>query len=370
MKTYKKKIISIIMISAVLASLVALPCLAVTNVSTYIPSDTDGTFTSTQYESYFNGQIYCYPTTQYYDDIILGESSISATNYTMIPYPRYIYATEITEDEDKTLDNSYRATIYYDYGDTTTYAGSLQVENEATLVNDSRYNFEFKVMPSTVGSGTVNGLRYIMTGDFLSYDNGGIYPMTITTSGTTIYTVRCFGTWDFIINNGDSYLSRTVSDWYYSTTLAPGDTWEFHSYATEDDIGNGYTVYTSCFHGVIYIEASEQVTYDFPVFGITYDELNTMNFDGSVLNEYTYSQGDFALFTEQFGMLMGLEQGGGVIVPPSDSGEMPDLWTWLLSSGKAVIDFEIAPDWTIGGILNFVVGLALAVWLIRVFLGG
>lgn len=46
------------------------------------------------------------------------------------------------------------------------------------------------------------------------------------------------------------------------------------------------------------------------------------------------------------------------------------MFDWIFDSIGAFMGFEIAPGWTIGVIMSIIVGLAIAIWAIRVFMGG
>lgn len=50
--------------------------------------------------------------------------------------------------------------------------------------------------------------------------------------------------------------------------------------------------------------------------------------------------------------------------------EDTNMFSWLISVASGFLAFEIAPDFTIGGILILCVGFALIMWLLKVFLGG
>lgn len=50
--------------------------------------------------------------------------------------------------------------------------------------------------------------------------------------------------------------------------------------------------------------------------------------------------------------------------------EFPSLFGWVGNVLNGVLDFELMPNFSLGGILIIIVGLALIVWLLKVFLGG
>lgn len=46
------------------------------------------------------------------------------------------------------------------------------------------------------------------------------------------------------------------------------------------------------------------------------------------------------------------------------------MFDWLFDSMGAFMGFEIAPGWSIGIVMTIIVGLAIAIWVLKVFLGG
>lgn len=46
------------------------------------------------------------------------------------------------------------------------------------------------------------------------------------------------------------------------------------------------------------------------------------------------------------------------------------MFDWIFDSFDAFLGFEIAPGWTLGIIMTIVIGLAVAIWVLKVFLGG
>lgn len=58
-----------------------------------------------------------------------------------------------------------------------------------------------------------------------------------------------------------------------------------------------------------------------------------------------------------------------VSVNVPQSVEWSGMIDWIFDSIGAFLDFEIAPDWSVGTLMTLVVGLAVAIWAIRVFMG-
>lgn len=50
--------------------------------------------------------------------------------------------------------------------------------------------------------------------------------------------------------------------------------------------------------------------------------------------------------------------------------EDSNMFSWLANSAEEFLKFKIAPDFSIGGILLFIVGFALIMWILKIFLGG
>lgn len=50
--------------------------------------------------------------------------------------------------------------------------------------------------------------------------------------------------------------------------------------------------------------------------------------------------------------------------------ENTNMFSWLMSAASSFLGFEIAPNFSIGGIMMLVVGLALVSWILKIFLGG
>lgn len=46
------------------------------------------------------------------------------------------------------------------------------------------------------------------------------------------------------------------------------------------------------------------------------------------------------------------------------------MFDWIINSFDAFLGFEIAPGWTLGILLTIAIGLAVAIWVLKVFLGG
>lgn len=50
--------------------------------------------------------------------------------------------------------------------------------------------------------------------------------------------------------------------------------------------------------------------------------------------------------------------------------ENANMFSWLANAAESFLTFEIAPDFSIGGILLFIVGFSLIMWILKIFLGG
>lgn len=50
--------------------------------------------------------------------------------------------------------------------------------------------------------------------------------------------------------------------------------------------------------------------------------------------------------------------------------ESDGLFGWITTATGGLMDFEIAPGWSIGIIMTIIIGLAVTVWVLKVFLGG
>lgn len=94
--------------------------------------------------------------------------------------------------------------------------------------------------------------------------------------------------------------------------------------------------------------------------------------NGSILvNVPTYQKDSRLNITQNGSYNVGAYNYVSVNVPQDNiTIEDTNMFSWLISVASGFLAFEIAPDFTIGGILILCVGFALIMWLIKVFLGG
>lgn len=275
------------------------------------------------------------------------------------------------------------------------YADQTSVDYETHVVLSSDIDTDAVVVRYTYGTDE----QSVFIGEFghmLGDDLNPLYIYAPNPSGNT--SVRLVGTYhiyDYTANDTNGRPSYTTVD--VKKTVKPYDTstGEYYSNVKLDPVSTASfdtdqiswyfvgQVGTANVGGVSYVA-------EYSTLQSKYNITATSSFNHDLVFSYNTSS-DYDSISEQFIELV-VESGLAPDIPddvmeitvngrynvlgkeyvdvnvPQNMAE--SAFGWLLDVGGAALQFEIAPGYTIGGIFTFVVGFALIIWLLKVFLGG
>ena len=176
--------------------------------------------------------------------------------------------------------------------------------------------------------------------------------------------------------------------------LNPGDSIVFDATLIEGET-DGVNPITTCFSGAVMIRHSTnfderaiitETFNDYFSYGLNYSDTNYEGIgdanDGvsggfSIVSAFNSQYWGTAMQEPNYGTLTINNNGvystkyyDTVDVNVPQELEWGGLYDWLVGSFNAFTSFEIAPGWSIGIILSVVVGLAVIMWILKIFLGG
>lgn len=378
------------------------------NMQIQIPSSdgylgsSDGSLTL--YRDCNNLTVYVFPSYTAYGDGIVGEpGTISALSPVNLPsFVRFGSDFDSDNDEYGALSNGMEQVYTYTYDGVTAsrvgggYKALLQMRIDPLVGGDYGYSVDYVIPPKSIDGSVLTGLKYQCIGDVFYYINDNNKPVGLHFSAesdfTTIYNISfdgCMFQKKGSIVDGPYYLTG-------SKTLGAGQSLDLFDIT---GIFDGVSIDASevVFSGVITITAQGTVRENFIRFKNYYFDRYTVSLtsngssqsyefsniiDHPIYRFFSYNptdgdypSGDGVMFQYPLGRLdvssngvyyVGNKQYVNVNVSTDNDG----MYGWLIDSLSSVTGFEIAPGWTIGIILSIAVGLAIIVWILKIFLGG
>lgn len=355
-------------------------------------------------------QAYVVPTSQYYYDGILAEMS-PKLSYTPVSLPQYVTnpmtLPDIDEDDYSDLD---KIMSLWSYTDGTEYQTPISSNISISKLSNggSAYTGTMKYTITPTTTQTVDSsYRILWVGDTYSYDvthnyDGVANDVDITglritnpaDSGGSV-VVYLLGTMQYLGSAEGLDKSPTGSlDLNTYVFLNPGYSVSIDDVLIEGQTGDVIPIQTR-FSGSIMIRYGEgtslpvefeeqyndyfSVCYsysDYNLVGLEYGS-DGRNGGSDIVNSWAINYYMNQSLEPDYGQKEITSNGvystknyTSVKVDVPQEIAWSGLWDWLFDSAGAFMAFEIAPDWSIGVILSIIVGLAVAIWAIRVFMGG
>ena len=353
-------------------------------------------------------QSYVFPAYTYYDDYILGELSSQIT-YLPISIPRYI-TTPATYGEDASVANLDRLANVYWYNSNISNDSELSMQSSIQLDNITRtdeYNGQMTYSYSPTLAGTsLSNMNILLVGDIYSYNfshpyndqtnNVDITGLVIANPSTSnmpcvVYLNGVMKWAGSASGGGETPRGTQTFDGYI--LLHPGNSVRIDETLLE---GQGEVeAKTTCFSGAIMVRHGNN--YSSPVLFIeefndyfsdiiTYSDTNLQGLSGggdgrfggaNIANSFNAQYWGGYSSNPDYGQLDITNNGvystkyySSVKVSVPQEISWGGMFDWVVNSAGAFMSFEIAPGWSIGIIMSIIVGLAVAIWAIRVFMGG
>lgn len=398
-------LILIILLSLVLIT----PCATLEEYGVSVPGvNTMGDFENARFWQRLNKtQAYVFPTYSYYYDEVIGELA-TKISYIPVNSPQYILTSEIYEDGEYPAYLDRLSSLYW-YESENKSDSELAMQG-AMIIDDmvsvDRYNGYIKYHYSSALQGPDLGkLNILLVGDVYSYNvehqfegqpnNVDITGLIITNpaEATTPCVVYLNGTmkWAGLMSKGEIPHGEIAIDSY--VMLQPGYSVRIDETLLEGDAGRSAVM--TCFSGQLMIRHGNGFTVpaefceeynDYFSQCVSYSDTNLVGlyygdddkYGGHTI-ESAFNAQYWGTFTElpDYGQLNINHNGvystkyySSVKVEVPQEVSWRGMFDWLIDSAGAFMTFEIAPGWTIGIILTFIVGLSVALWAIKVFMGG
>lgn len=356
-------------------------------------------------------QAYVYPSSTFYVDSNGGDLT-PHNSYIPLQMPRYL-TTPFSFDED-TGEWSYidrlMSGIWYESPN-----GDTEVSLQGAIVTEylsriGQFGGEYRYSFSNVFNGPdTSTLNVFLVGDTYSYKNthtfGGV-PNNVDVVGLKITNPEQSTKPAVIYLNGAMKWAGDISDGTIPhgiipidthIFLNPGDSIVFDSTLIEGQT-EGVEPITTCFSGSVMLRHSSnfnerliitETFNDYFSFGYNYSDTNYegigiatdgVNGGFSIVSAFNSQYWGTAMQDPTYGTLTITKNGiystkyydmVDVQVPQENiTIEDANMFTWLASVAEEFLKFEIAPDFSLGGILLLVVGFALIMWILKIFLGG
>ena len=411
-----KKIFIIVMITVLLAATLLINVCALdanNGQSIAINADSEGYFDTVRIWSRMSKmQAYSYPSYIYYNDEVLGELSTHLT-YSPVNLPMFFNSVEGLTDGTYADINAINTAVGYSGSDMIqyqyTYSGNPYVYRDMDGVTTFQYRVQST--PNSVFSNSKE--RHMMHGTCYGYKetDGNTYGFGIlNTHGTSEnYNVVCSITGEIEVYSStgsivstDAQITYKRKDIQLVKVLSPQEAINIDWSLLTDYDPSEYATVMSKFTGTIvigytdgafryctftesipdlysqvlsYSNSSGLTTIEGEDFdGIVGDWLTPETMWQAYVTDYAKSQNGGIIPTGTINIdangTYDVGRYGRAVVNVPQSLEWGGLFDWLFDSVGAFMSFEIAPDWSIGTIMSIVVGLAIAIWAIRVFMGG
>ena len=353
-------------------------------------------------------QAYVYPASSYY--VGSSDGNLTPHNaYIPLQMPRYLTSPYSFDEDmgDWPYINRLMSGIWYSSpnGDTeVSLQGAIITEY---LSRNGQFGGEFRYSFSNVFNGPdTSSLNVLLVGDTYSYkeshtfggtpNNVDVVGLRITnpsqsTKPMVIY-VRGSMKWAGRVTNDTIPHGAVTIDTHLF--LNPGDSIVFDATLIEGETG-GVDPITTCFSGAVMIRHSTnfderaiitETFNDYFSYGLNYSDTNYggigyandgVNGGFSIVSAFNSQYWGTAMENPNYGTLTITNNGvystkyyDTVEVNVPQELEWGGLYDWLVGSFNAFTSFEIAPGWSIGIILSVVVGLAVIMWILKIFLGG
>lgn len=227
------------------------------------------------------------------------------------------------------------------------------------------------------------------------YFRGSVYGRTINSrsysfilNGTTSYKVYIKG--GFSIYNMSGELERyavtnavisSIGNFVFDIKSVLGD-------SVYNSLSNAYDLSEWVFSGSIAVAYDDSSVTQFPSLQVYYDsskpfidEMTNFSYssqydsysvyDDPIISFFEGSQTSAPEFLEVTANgTYNIRKPTYVTVNVPQTVAWSGMFDWIIDSFGAFLGFEIAPGWSLGIIMTIVIGLAVAIWVLKVFLGG